>query len=70
MGDNKVVAGYHAGQLLVKAPGKVRAALEAIIKLHEEGKVKPEIHEVFSLEEVNLESFKSFVNRQFPLYVD
>ena len=52
MGDNKVVAGYHAGVLALKDPSSIRAALEAIIKLYEEGKVKPEIHEVFSLEEV------------------
>ena len=52
MGDNKVVAGYHAGVLALKHPSSIRAALEAIIKLYEEGKVKPEIHEVFSLEEI------------------
>ena len=52
MGDNKVVAGYHAGVLAVKDPKSIRAALEAVIKLYDEGKVKPEVHEVFSLEEV------------------
>lgn len=49
MVDNKVVAGYHLGLLSAQ---KVRSALEAVIKLAEEGKIKPEIHEVFSLEEV------------------
>ena len=52
MGDNRVVAGYHAGILGLKAPGKIAAAMEALIKLYEEGKLKPEVHEVFSLEEV------------------
>jgi NADPH:quinone reductase-like Zn-dependent oxidoreductase len=52
MGDNKVVAGYHAGMLAVKDPKSIRAALEAVIKLYDEGKVKPEVYEVFSLEEV------------------
>lgn len=49
MVDNKVVAGYHLGLLSAQ---KVRSALEAVIKLAEEGKIKPEIHEEFSLEEV------------------
>ena len=52
MGDNRVVAGYHAGVLALKAPAKAAAGLEAVIKLYEEGKLKPEVHEVFSLEEV------------------
>jgi NADPH:quinone reductase-like Zn-dependent oxidoreductase len=52
MPDNKVLAGYHIGMALLNYPEKLRTAMEAIIKLHEEGKVKPEIHQVFSLEEV------------------
>ena len=52
MADNRVVAGYHAGMVLLNYPERMRAPIEALIKLHEEGKVKPEIHEVFSLEEV------------------
>ena len=52
MGDNRVVAGYHGGLLASKAPAKAAAGLEAVIKLYEEGKLKPEVHEVFSLEEV------------------
>ena len=49
MVDNRVVAGYHAGRL---PPEKVAPAVEALLKLYEEGKVKPEVHQVFSLEEV------------------
>ena len=65
MGDNRVVAGYHAGVLGQKYPEKVRPAMEAIIKLHEEGKVKPEIHEVFALEQVNIFNFNSKSQTQF-----
>ncbi|XP_028392255.1 synaptic vesicle membrane protein VAT-1 homolog [Dendronephthya gigantea] len=52
MTDNRVVAGYHAGRLGVNYPDKIRAPMEALIKLHEEGKIKPEVHQVFSLEEI------------------
>ena len=61
MVDNKVVAGYHAGRL---SPEKVAPAVEALLKLYEEGKVKPEIHQVFSLEEVRKPLFmkRMFLN--------
>ncbi|XP_046842607.1 synaptic vesicle membrane protein VAT-1 homolog isoform X2 [Xenia sp. Carnegie-2017] len=52
IGDNKVVGGYHLGVLGQKAPEKVRPAMIALIKLYEEGKIKPAVHEVFALEEI------------------
>lgn len=69
MSDNKVVAGYHAGIIGVKHPDLIRPAMEALIKLHEEGKIKPEIHEVFSLEEVENTSFMKCNNMRCKIYI-
>ena len=52
LGDNKVVAGYHLGKLGEKDPELLAKPMRELIRLYDEGKIKPEIHTVYSLEEV------------------
>ena len=53
MGDNKCVAGYHAGRIGECYPEMIAKPMNELIRLYKEEKIKPEIYTVLSLEEVS-----------------
>lgn len=51
---NRVVAGLHLGLLLEQQPARVRAAMDHVLQLYAEGKVKPKIDSIWPLDKVRV----------------
>ncbi|CAH1164696.1 unnamed protein product [Phyllotreta striolata] len=50
--NNRIVAGLHLGLLLDAQPAKIKAVLDEVFELIEQGKLKPIIHSVWKMAEI------------------
>jgi len=50
---NRAICGYHLGHL-VDDPQLAQSALEAVLDLYRQGKIKPQIDSVWSFDEVSI----------------
>jgi len=53
LNKNRAICGYHLG-LLVDHPQLITSALEAVMDLYQQGKIKPQIDSVWSFDEVSI----------------
>ncbi|XP_069684600.1 synaptic vesicle membrane protein VAT-1 homolog [Periplaneta americana] len=60
---NRVVAGLHLGLLLEQQPARVRAAMDHVLQLYAEGKVKPKIDSIWPLDKI-VEATKVLAERR------
>jgi len=53
IGKNRAICGYHLGHL-IDQPQLFHSALEAILDLYRQGKIKPQIDSVWSFDDVSI----------------